>query len=197
MADDFIGSLKADWGREGAEATVLRLRRRRWAPHALLAADLLGAVVMAVFGLGYGALAVKYRDLLFALSAVAMLPVGLPLVGSGLRMRWRALAWEGETPEGVLQSSLRRLAATDKVLRLARSAAVVLFALAAMVWAAALAGLVREPRSILAVITSSWVLAGLCGLAWIRWRLARVARDIAGCEGLLRQFEDSAGDASG
>ena len=197
MADDFIGSLKADWDRQGAEASVVRLRRRRWTPHALLAADLLGAVAMAVFGAVYAALAVKYRDLLFALSAIAMLPVGLPLVAAALRVRWRALAWEGETAEGVLRSSLRRLDATRRVLMLGRAASIVLFALTLAVWGAGLAGWVREPWTTLFVISSSWILAGLAGLGWIRWRLARVAREIAGCEALLGQFEGSAGDASG
>ena len=191
MADDFIGSLKGDWDREGAERAMVRLRRRRWAPHALLAADLLGAVAMAAFGLIYAAMAVRYRDLLFALSAIAMLPVGLPLVGAGARMRWRALAWEDQTSEGVLQSTLRRLDATRRVLRLGRFASAVLFVLAVIVWAAALGGLVHEPRTILALITMTWILAGLLGLGWIRWRLSRVAQEIAGCEALLRQFEQA------
>lgn len=194
MADDFIGSLKADWDREGAEASLVRLRRRRWTPHALLAADFLGAVVMAVFGLGYAALAVKHHDLLFALAAVAMLPISLPLVATGLKVRWRALAWEGETSEGVLRSSLRRLDATRRVLQLGRGGAVTLLALALAVWAAALAGWVREPRSIVTVIMASWILAGLGMLGWVQWRLGRTARERVGCELLLRQF-DSASDA--
>jgi len=192
MSDEFIGSLKADWNPQGADVALVRLRRRRWAPHALLAADAFGALVMLGFGLAYGVIALERRDLLFALSAVAMLPVGLPLVLAGMAMRWRALAWEGETPEGVLTSSLRRLIATRRVLKLGRSAAVVLFLLAIAIWGSALAGWVREPRWILLVITSSWVTAALAGLGWIRWRLARTARDIAACESLLDQFRDLA-----
>jgi hypothetical protein len=195
MADDFIGSLKADWDRTGAEAEVVRLRRRRWAPHALLAADLMGAATMVVFGLIYAVLAVRARDLLFGLSAIAMLPVGLPLIGASVRMRWRSLAWEGETSEGVLRSSLRRLEATRRALALGRAASVVLFTLAALVLAAAAAGWVREPWAALAWIVASWVLAGLLGLGWIGWRLARVRLQIAGCEALLRQFEESAREA--
>ncbi|HEV2700236.1 MAG TPA: hypothetical protein VGV09_01295 [Steroidobacteraceae bacterium] len=196
MVDDFIRSLKADWDPKGIEATVVRLRRRRWIPLALLALDLMSAATMALFGLIYAGLALRYRDLLFALSAIAMLPVGLPLVAGGIRVRWRALVWEGTTSEDVLQSSLRRLVATAKVLQLARSGTVVLFVLAMVVWAAALTGLLREPRAILFVITATWVLAGLGGLGWIQWRLARVGREIAGCDALLRQFELSADDAS-
>jgi hypothetical protein len=196
MSDDFIGSLKADWDGAGAEAELIRLRRRRWTPHAWLAADALGAATMIVFGFIYAALAVRYRDLLFALSAIAMLPVGLPLATTAVVTRWRALAWEGETAEGVLRSSLRRLEATRKALRLGRVGAIVLLATAVIVWAGALVDLVREPRGVLAIITGTWVLAGVSGLGWNRWRLARVGREIAGCETLLRQFEMSAGDES-
>lgn len=192
MADDFIGSLKGDWTGAGVEAEVVRLRRRRWVPHALMAADLVGAAAMAVFGMIYAVLAVEHRDLLFGLSAIAMLPVGLPLAAAGVGVRWRALAWEGETSGGVLKSSLKRLDATRGVLRLARAASAVLFVLAAVVWAAALVGWVREPRTALAVITGTWLLAGLLGLAWVHWRLARVGQRIAACEALLRQFEESA-----
>ena len=193
MADDFIGPMKADWDREGAERAVVRQRRQRWTPHALLAADLLGGVVMAAFGAIYAALAMKSRDLLFALSAIAMLAVGVPLTAVGARMRWRALSWEDETAEGVLRSSLRRLDATRRVLRLGRAACLVLFVLTLTVWAAALRGLVREAWPSLAVITATWILAGLLGLGWVRWRLGRVARGIAGCQALLRQFQRSTG----
>jgi hypothetical protein len=192
MTDDFIASLKTDWT-HGGEAAVLRLRRRRWIPHALLAADLLGAVTMAVSGAVYAVLAVRDRDLLFGLSAVAMLPVGLPLIAAGVRMRWRALAWQDETSEGVLQSSLHRLQATRRVLALAGWGSAVLFALAALVWLASLAGWLREPRPMLLLIVATWVLAGALGLAWVGWRQQGVGRQIAGCETLLRQFQDSGG----
>jgi hypothetical protein len=197
MSDDFIGSLKADWDALDAEQAVVRLRRRRWTPHAWLAADLLGAVTMVVFGLIYAALAVKFHDLLFALSAIAMLPLGLPLATAAVVMRWQSLAWEGETAEGVLRSTLRRLEATRRALRLGRAGAVVLLALAAIVWAGALADLVREPKGVLAIITATWGLAGLAGLGWNRLRLIRVGREIAGCVALLRQFEESARNESG
>lgn len=193
MADDFIEALKGDWTAGGAEAEVVRLRCRRWVPHALLAADMLGAVAMAVFGAIYAVLAVRYRDLLFGLSAIAMLPVGVPLIASSVRVRWRALTWQDETSEGVLRSSLQRLRATRRALDLARWASAVLFALAALVGLAALAGWLREPRPILLSIVATWVLAGALSLAWIGWRQRGVGRQIAGCETLLRQFQESAG----
>ena len=193
MSDGFIESLKADWDRQGAAVTVLRLRRRRWAPHALMAADATGALVMLGFGIAYSALAIRSGNLLFYLSAAALLPVGLPLVLAGIWLRWRELAWEGETAEGVLRSTLRRLHATRRVLQLGRAAALVLFALAAIVWACALAGLVREPGGVLGLITTAWIATGLATLVWIRWRLARTARELQGCAALLHQFEGSAG----
>ncbi len=193
MADDFIEGLKGDWTGGGAEAEVVRLRRRRWIPHALLAADLAGAVTMAVFGTIYAVLAVRYRDLLFGLSAIAMLPVGVPLIAGGMRTRWRALAWQDETSEGVLRSSLQRLKATRRVLDLARWASAVLFALAALVWLASLAGWLREPRPLLLLIVATWVLAGVLSLAWVGWRQKGVGRQVAGCETLLRQFQESDG----
>ncbi len=197
MSDDFIGSLKADWDRQGAEAVVVRLRRRRWAPHALMAADATGALVMLGIGLAYSALALRSGNLLFAVSGVAMLPVGLPLILAGIWLRWRELAWEGETAEGVLRSTLRRLHATRQVLKLGRAAAYVLFALAAVVWLCALAGLVREPRAVLGLITGAWIATGLGALVWIGWRLVRTAREMQGCVALLRQFEESVGAAAG
>ncbi len=196
MADDFLGSIKADWDRSGADAELIRLRRRRWVPQALLAADILGSIALAAFGVGFAILAARYRDLLFGLSAVVMLPIGLPLVLAGVRMRWRSLRWDDETPEGVLRSSVARLQATSKVLKLGRYAACALFALILAVWAAALAGLLREPRAILAVITATWFVTGLMSLGWIEWRLRRVAREHSGCEALLRQFELSERDTA-
>ena len=197
MADDFIGSLKADWDRSGADAELLRLRRRRWAPPALLAADILGTILLTGFGVGFAMLAARYRDLLFGLSAFVMLPVGLPLVLAGIRIRWRSLRWDDETPEGVLRSSLGRLEATSTILKLGRWAACALFALIIAVWAVALAGLLREPRAILAMITATWFVTGLMMLGWIEWRTRRVARERSGCEALLRQFEVSGRDGAG
>ena len=193
MADDFIEALKDDWTGGEAAAAVVRLRRRRWIPHALIAADLLGAVTMALFGAVYAVLAARYRDLLFGLSAIAMLLVGVPLIVSGVRMRWRALAWQDETSEGVLQSSLQRLGATQRVLDLARWASAVLFALTAVIWFVSLAGWVREPRATLLLISATWLLGGALSLVWVQCRRKGVGREIAACERLLRQFQESGG----
>lgn len=70
-----------------------------------------------------------------------------------------------------------------------------LFALALAVWGCALAGWVIDPRSMLLVITGSWVLAGVAALGWTKWRLERTAREIAGCEVLLKSFEQAVADA--
>jgi hypothetical protein len=190
MADDFIDSLKRDWEGQAVEATLARLRRRRWLPPVLLSLDIVGAAAMAIAGAGFAVIALKLRDLLFGLSAVAMLLVGLPLVLAAVRVRWRSLAWDGETPEGVLTCTLRRLQATERSLRLGRGGAYVLFALAAAVLASRLAGLVHEPWSILLIITAAWALSGLAMLAWVAWRLGRTARERAGCEALLGQFKE-------
>jgi hypothetical protein len=190
MADDFIDSLKRDWEGQAVEATLARLRRRRWLPPVLMSLDVLGAAVMAVAGAGFAMVALRLGDLLFGLSAVAMLLVGLPLVLAAVRVRWRSLAWHGETAEGVLTCTLRRLRATERSLRLGRGGACVLFALAAVVLASRLAGLVHEPWSILLIITAAWTFSGLLMFAWVGWRLGRTARERAGCEALLGQFKE-------
>jgi hypothetical protein len=191
MADDFIGSLKADWDRQTAEATVVRLRRRRWTTHVLLAGDILGAVALIACGLGFGVGAVRLRDPLFGLSAAAMLLFALPLVLVGLRTRWRSLGWDDRTAEGVLTSSLGRLQATERIVRLSRAGAYTLLVLAAAAWTGAAAGLVRQPASVLGAITGAWIAAGVVWLFWVRWRLARIGRERAACETLLRQFEEA------
>ena len=144
-ADEFLESLKADWDRQALDATLLQLRCRRWVPHAWLAADIIGAVVMAAFGLGFAVVAATSKDLLFALSAGALLAVGLPMVVASVRTRLRSLKWNDQTPEGVLKSTLARLAATRRILKLGRGSAYCLFALVVAVWACALFGSIRQP----------------------------------------------------
>jgi hypothetical protein len=189
MTDDFIASLKADWDRQTAETQVILLRRRRWTPHLLLAADALGAIALTAGGLGFATAAVRFGDLLYVLSAIAMLLFALPLVLVGIRMRWRALDWDDETSAGVLASYLRRLGATEQIVRLSRRGAYTLLALAGAVWMGEGAGIIRQPTPILAVITGTWMMAGAIWLCWVRSRLARIGRERRGCEALLRQFE--------
>jgi hypothetical protein len=191
MADDFVESLKADWTGQAAEARLDQLRRRRWLPHVLLSLDILGGAIMAAAGVAYALVALRSGDVLFGLSAVAMLVFGLPLVVAAVRVRWRNLSWNDETPEGVLRSTVRRLHASERSLRLGRGGAWTLFALVIAVWAADLAGQVREPWTILAVITLIWALSGALMLVWVRWRLDRIVRERAGCEALLQQFEQA------
>jgi hypothetical protein len=189
MTDDFIGSLKADWGRQDIETKVTQLRGRRWVGPALLAGDILGVLTLLGFGLGYAVVAAKGRDPIYVLSAAAMLLAGLPLALAALRARWRALAWDDETAEGVLRSTIGRLKGTQQALKLGLGGAYSLFALVILVWAGALAGLIRHPPYILAVITLSWAVTAMASLWWIWRRLARLAGERAQCEALLRQFE--------
>jgi hypothetical protein len=187
--DDFIASLKPDWDLQ-TQATVLQLRRRRWLPHLLLSLDILGAVVMAVTGAGFAWAAVTFGDLLFVLASAAMLLAGLPLVIAAVRARLKSLVWDDETPEGVLRSTIARLDANTRSLRLGRGGGYTLLGLAILAWLGQAAGLIREPWTILLTITAAWALSGLLVLAWVRWRLGRTSREREGCEALLRQFEE-------
>ena len=81
MTDELIRELRRDWQSQeyDASSVVKRLRRARWAPHLVLASEILGYCVALGVGIWFAWVAVHQdqHKLLFVLSAAVLLITAL------------------------------------------------------------------------------------------------------------------------
>ena len=196
MSDDFLSQAQAAWRAEPVDIAAMhqRLRRTRWAAHAVLAAELIGGCVAFGVGLVFFAVALRAHDLLFPLSAV-MLLAGMPLtMSAALRIRRPSLKWEDATPRDVVVTALRRVDATLQMVRVSRWGVGAIAAFVATLWLAQAIGAVNA-----AWFLRIYTLAALaiCAPYWLylrhRERRAGHERDV--CMRLLAELEPDQADA--
>lgn len=189
MTDDFLRDAQERWrGHNSDYETVRRrLRRTRWAPHALLGLEFLGAAAAFAVGLWFLATALTTRDPLFGLSALVMLGALPALTMVSFWARRGTLRWEVETPEGVVRHGLRRAEASLQAIRVGYWGATLVAGFVLVLWLAELAGAIHA-RDFLILYTA--VSAAICGpyLLYLGWRRRHVLRERAACLRLLDQF---------
>jgi hypothetical protein len=97
-----MDDLKTDWQRQELEVDELQLRLRasRWRTRLVLVLEILWTLFGLVMGLLYAVIAWRWRDLLFALSALTILLIVPPFFVELLLLRLRSLGWVDRTPEG-------------------------------------------------------------------------------------------------
>lgn len=190
MTDDFLRDAQAQWRATPGQVTVLhaRLRRTRWVPHLLLSIEVAGALVAFLVGLFYVAEALRTREFLFILSAVALLS-GMPLaIDASIRIRRDSLRWEEETPDSIVSTALRRAEASLKIVRLGRLGIAAIVGFTLLLWLAQAIGLVNPPEFLL-IYTGG---AGVVCLLY-HWHLRRHERKMrdeqVSCQRLLAELE--------
>jgi len=200
MTEDLLEDLKSDWQRQEIQLDQLRRglgrsrRRTRWVIFVEAALTVIGIVT----GLGYAVLAWKRRDVLLALSALALLVVCPAFSLEFYRLRRRSLDWSDQSPEGTLHYALQRLRVMRKILRLQSWSSLALLLLVGIMWAAVWMGWIsrKYPSWILWILTAAWVAAGIATLLWAQWRLRRNDLEYRNCESLLSTFANAAENGS-
>lgn len=189
MTDEFLRDVQAQWRATPAPVTMLhaRLRRTRWVPHLLLAIEVTGALGAFLVGLYYFAEALRTRELLFILSAVALL-AGMPLaIAATIRIRRDSMKWEEETPDSILSVALRRVEASLKIVRLGRLGIATVTAFTLLLW---LTQAIRVIDATKFLLIYSGVSLAICVLYhwWLRIRERRLLEKQAYCIQLRSAF---------
>ncbi len=192
MSDDFFSEAKAAWRGEPAEVTAvqLRLRRRRWTAHIVLAIELIGSGFAFAVGLFFIAMAFRTHALLYTVSALALL-VSMPLAMTATVLARRpSLKWEDETPSSVVVTALRRAEASLKAIRIGRWGVVVVGAFVLMLWFAQAIGAVRSVGFLCVYTAASFVVCAPY-LLYLHRRDRRAGGERAACLRLLGELEQA------
>lgn len=195
MSDELLEDLKADWRYQQVPIEKLRrrLQRIRWQTRVVMVIETMMTLLGLIVGVHFAVVAWQRRDLLFALSALSLLLVCVPLAIEVYRTRRRSLHWADRTPEGTLRYALTRLHLTRQILLMQYCQGVALLLLVAVVWASAHLGYIAHDRS-LGALLGIWIAAAFATLLWSRWRMRRVDTEYATCQKLLDSFMDAATD---
>jgi hypothetical protein len=192
MSDDFLATLRNDWREQDSEfeAVKRRLVRARLTTHLLIVLESAWALFGIAAGCWFAWIALRTGDVLFGLSALALLLVAPPSAAALLRDRLRMLTIGSDSPEETLRGALHRLRLTDRILKIGLWNALVLVAFVAAMWLCVLAGWI--PRHYpLVLLSAVWLTADATALLWFLWRRKRVAREHVQCERLLAQYEEA------
>jgi hypothetical protein len=193
MTDDLIRSLQRDWQSQEYDASrvVRRLQRARWAPHLVLALEILGCGLASGVGVWFAWVAAHQAEnkLLFALSAAVLL-IAVPVLGIATALARRpSLAWDDETPESILRIGIRRAEASLKAMRVGRWHVAVIAGFVALLWTLQLLKLIDALEFLtfyssvcLAVSMGSWI--------WMAWRTRAVRAERDACVQLLADLRD-------
>jgi hypothetical protein len=200
MNDEFLNDLRQTWQSQEHDASQVlqRLRRKRWAPHWAIAAQLLGcvfAIYVGVWFLRKAAYVPEPQKLLFVLSAAMMLITVPVLCAISVRARRSAFEWHGETPEALLVIGVRRAETSLQGLRLLRWHLGAIVAFLIVLWVCQVSGLIQASR-FLAFYTAICMLACVSGWVWMKWRVRRLCSERDACAGLLTQIRGADGDAA-
>jgi hypothetical protein len=163
----------------------LRLGQVYWRALSIVSAG--SALVAVVAGIWFALQAIHNRDLLYALSAFALLSAVPPAAVAEVRARREGLKWYDETPEGTIRQALRRTVITERLLRITFFNGCVLTALVVVVWSCILAGLISNESRVIA-ITAVWLGLGIGAMLWVRSRRRVNRYERERCEKLLRDY---------
>lgn len=188
MNDDFVRSLRETWQLQEQDAakTLKRLRRNRWTPHIVLAAEMLGCAGALLVGIWFAWVAVHVQEngLLFALSAAVML-VSVPGLTIATAVARRAsLAWVDETPQMLLRLGIRRAESSLQAIRLGRWNIAIVLAFVAILWILESLGSIHA-LSFLRFYTTVCFVASLVGGTWLTLRVKHVRAERDACIRLL------------
>jgi hypothetical protein len=167
------------------------VRRGRSFTAAVLVAEAGLALAGVAFGIGFAVLAVQSGDISFALAALALL-AGCPAFAAAIfAARNTGLAFDSETPEGLLRAGLRQAEASLRAIRLTRAQFPYLAGFVALLWIVQAAGLIDRP-SFLAAYTLAAFVVGVVLWLWLNWRQSKIECARSAYLAALAQFEDAA-----
>jgi hypothetical protein len=200
MNDDFIRGLRESWQSQDQDAAMVlqRLRRRRWTPHAALAAEMLGCAVAILVGIRFVWVAAhtEQHRILFALSAGVML-VAVPALAIASALARRAsLVWDDETPRVLLRVGMRRAEASLQAIRLGRWHIGIIASFVTILWILESVGLIHA-LGFLVFYSAICLAACVAGWFWMLWRIKRVRGERDACIRLLAIIQvDDSGDGA-
>jgi hypothetical protein len=193
MTDELIRELQLDWQAQEYDThqVVRRLRRARWAPHFVLALEILGCCFALGVGIWFAWVAAHQVEhkLLFTLSAAVLL-IAAPVLGVATALARRpGLAWDDETPESILRIGIRRADASLQAMRVGRWHVAIIAGFVALLWVLqwlmfidALEFLIFYSSVCLVVSLGSWI--------WMAWRTRTVRAERDACIRLLADLRD-------
>jgi hypothetical protein len=188
MNDDFLDRLQADWRSQHTDVdqVLRRLRRNRWTPHIVLGAEILGCALTFLVGLWFAWIAVhdEQHRMLFTISAAALLLAVPLLCVASVMARRDSLAWDVESPESVLNVSLRRAESSLRAIRIGRWHVAILAAFVVTLWAAEALGFI-DAIDFLILYTTVCAFVSVVSWVWMNRREGRVRREQAACNRLL------------
>jgi len=193
MTDELIRSLKSDWQAQEYDAShvVRRLRRARWAPHLVLALEVIGCCIALGVGIWFAWVAVNHagHKLLYTLSAAVLL-IAAPVLGVATALARRpGLAWDDETPESILRIGIRRADASLQAMRVGRWHIAIIAGFVALLWALQWLRLI-EAREFLVLYTSVCLVVSLGSWLWMAWRTRNLRAERDACVHLLADLRD-------
>lgn len=189
MSDDFLSDARTAWRAEQPDIAPirLRLRRRQRALQLHLALELIGGSLGFLIGLLFFALAVRTHELLFVLSAIALL-VAMPLTMTAnveaLRPRFR---WEDQTPEDVVAAARHFAEASLRTVRIGRWGVLVIAGFVVFLWLAQASGAVHA-TGFLTLYTVTALLTCTPYLLILRRRHRRAIRECLACDAVAAEL---------
>lgn len=188
MNDEFLRSLKGEWQSQHADvdASLARLRARRWVPHIQLAVEVVLTLAATLVGVSFAfrAMSAHSNRLLFALSAAVMLLIVPIACFIGARLRRRSLHWDDQTPEALLETGLRRAKVSLRVLQLSRWNSVILVGFVTILWIVQWLGWIQA-HDFLVLYTSLCFAISVLTWVWTVWSRKRWQREAASYKRLL------------
>jgi hypothetical protein len=192
MSDPFLRALQGDWQSQdhGAAEVLTRLRRNRWTPHIVLAAELLACAGALLVGLWFAWVALHGAQLklLYALSAGVLLLSAPGLALAGIKARRASLAWADETPESLLKVGMRRAESTLRAIRVGRWHLAIIAVFVAALWVVESVGLLHA-FEFLAVYTATCFLVSGVSWFWMMRAEGRARREYEACVRLLAAIQ--------
>jgi hypothetical protein len=193
MTDELIRSLKSDWQSHEYDAShvVRRLRRARWAPHLVLAMEVLGCCIALGVGVWFAWVAANQAEhkLLYTLSA-AILLIAAPVIGVASALaRRQGLAWDDETPESILRIGIRRADASLRAMRVGRWHIVIIAAFVVLLWTLQALKLLGALQFLI-FYTLVCIVVSLGSLIWMTWRTRTLRAEREVCVRLLAELRE-------
>ncbi len=193
MTDELIRSLQRDWQSQHYDAShvVRRLKRARWAPHLVLALEILGCCIALGVGVWFAWVAANQAEhkLLYTLSA-AILLISAPVIGVATALaRRQGLAWDDETPESILRIGIRRADAALQAMRVGRWHIAIIAAFVGLLWILRLLMLI-DALEFLVFYSLVCLVVSLASWIWMTWRTRALRAEREACVTLLADLRE-------